>query len=93
MRSFRDILKDAGTVVVCNMALGGDLTGQGDFSSPVQSAYLAKDGIIVGRLPALAMSSHLERMYGPELLEVACDGAYLSSVDPYLLCEMDLQVI
>lgn len=91
-RSFRTILKDAGEVIVCGMALGGDLTAQGDFSTPIQLAFLVKNGVVQGRLPPLSMSSHLERMYGTEFLEVASDSIFKQATDPYILCEMDIQV-
>src|SRR5690606_13618831 len=39
-RSFREILKDAGEVIVSFMAFGGDITAQGDFSTPIQLAFL-----------------------------------------------------
>lgn len=93
LRSFREILKDAGQVIVSVIAVGGDLTAQGDFSTPVQLAFLSDGGVIQGRLPAMSMSSHIESMYGGDLLEVASDGVAKNSADPYLLVNMNLQVI
>ena len=92
-RSYREILKDAGKVIVCFVAVGGDLTAQGDFSTPVQLAFLSDSGVIQGRLPSLSISSHIESMYGADLLEVASDGVYRNSADPYILANMNVQVI
>ena len=92
-RDFRKILKDAGDVIVCYTSFGGDLTGQGDFASPIQMAFLAKNGQIVGKLPALSMSSNLDKMLGGDLLEVAASGPFGNACDPYLLCEMDIQLM
>jgi PmbA protein len=91
-RSFRKILQDAGPVIVSVMAVGGDVTAQGDFSTPIQLSFLVKDGAVVGRLPALTMSSTLEKMFGSRLLEVAADGEYAHSPQPFLLAEMDIQI-
>lgn len=91
LRSFRDILKDAGDVIVSEIAFGGDLTATGDFSTPIQLAFLVRNGVPVGRLPPLLMSSHLEKMFGSQLLEVANGGPYKSSTQPYLLSEMEIQ--
>lgn len=92
-RPFRDILKDAGEVIVSFMAYGGDITAQGDFSTPIQLAFLTRNGEVVGRLPALSMSSHLEQMLGASLLEVASTGPTRHGLLPYVLCEMDFQLI
>jgi len=92
-RAFREILRDAGEVIVCSLTAGGDLTAQGDFSTPVQLAFLCRDGQVVGKLPQLSLSSTLERMFGADLLEVAADGPYKHSSQPYLLTEMGVQLI
>ncbi len=91
-RSFREILKDAGEVIVSVMAFGGDYTADGGFSTPIQLAFLAKDGVIQGRLPPMAMNSRIDRMFGTELLEVASDGSCPGETDPYVLAEMDIQL-
>lgn len=92
-RSFREILKDAGDVIVTVMVFGGDLTSQGNYSSPIQLSFLSKGGKIVGRLPALSMSSHIQEMLGSQLLEIASNGAYPQSSSPYYLSEVDIQTI
>lgn len=92
-RGFREILRDAGEVIVSCLTSGGDLTAQGDFSTPVQLAFLVRDGQVVGKLPALSIFSHIEKMFGADLLEVAANGPTKHSGQPYLLAEMDVQVI
>ncbi|MCO5142320.1 MAG: metallopeptidase TldD-related protein [Oligoflexia bacterium] len=92
-RSFREILKSAGEVYISFMGFGGDLTGQGDYSSPIQLAFLSNNGVIEGKLPQIAVTSHLEKMFGSHLLEIAKDGPYKYSSQPYLLVEMDVQLI
>ncbi len=92
-RTFKEILKDAGDVIVTVMVVGGDLTSQGDYSSPIQLSFLSKGGKIVGRLPALSMSSHIQQMFGPQLLEVASNGPQVQSTSPYYLSEVEIQQI
>ena len=91
-RNFREILKDAGEVIVLDLAIGGDLTDLGDFSTPVQLGYLVKNGEVVGRLPECSVSANIRNMFGSQLLEVAANGPYNDCSTPYLLMEMDVQV-
>jgi len=90
-RSFREILKDAGEVIFTVMAFGGDLTAQGDFATPVQLAFLVRDGVVLGRIASASLNSHIERMYGNQLLEVAADAPTRGESSPLVLMEMDVQ--
>jgi PmbA protein len=92
-RSFREILKDHSEVIVCVMCFGGDLTPQGDFSTPIQLGFLVKNGQVAGRIPAASYSTNLAEMFGGDLLEVARDAYFSTSSNPYLFFEAEVQTI
>lgn len=92
-RGFRKILQDHSEVIVCVMSFGGDLTPQGDFSTPIQLGFLVKNGKVAGRIPAASLSTSLTKMFGDDLLEVASDAYYSVSTNPYLFFQADVQAI
>ncbi len=55
---------------------GGDCTNEGDFASPVQMAYLLKDGKIAGRLPEFSVYGNIYEMFGDDYLGQSFDRAY-----------------
>lgn len=55
---------------------GGDCTNEGDFASPVQMAYLIRDGKPVGRLPEFSVYGNIYNMFGNNYLGQSCDKAY-----------------
>lgn len=59
--------------VFVSMASGGDFTSEGGFGTPAQVAFLMKDGKLVGRLPELQLTSHVNEMYGNDFLGVSSD--------------------
>lgn len=60
--------------VLVEMASGGDYTAQGEYSTPVQIAYLWENGKIVGRLPQIAVSSTVFNLFGDGFIGKASDG-------------------
>jgi PmbA protein len=91
--SFRKLLeKEVDPVVVVATAFGGDVTGEGQFSTPVQEAYLWHRGEVQGRLPDLSLNGQLEELLGSDLRAVAADGPEGLTVEPYLLGEASLLV-
>lgn len=60
--------------VLVEMASGGDYTAQGEYSTPVQVAYLWENGKIVGRLPQIAVSSTVLKLFGDDYIGKATDG-------------------
>ena len=61
-RSTQEILKCLDNCVVVFMASGGDFTDKGDFSTPLQLAYLVQKGDIIGRLPQLTVKTTTNEM-------------------------------
>ncbi len=59
--------------IFVSMASGGDFTSEGGFGTPAQVAFLMKDGKLVGRLPELQLTSHVNEMYGKDFLGVSSD--------------------
>lgn len=59
--------------IFVSMASGGDFNSEGGFGTPAQVAFLMKDGKLVGRLPELQLSSHMNEMYGKDFLGVSSD--------------------
>ncbi len=50
---------------------GGDYTGEGNFASPVQLAYLYRDGKRIGKLPEFNVSGKLYEMFGEDYVGAA----------------------
>lgn len=62
--------KDA---IVINTASGGDWTDEGNFATPVQCAYLYRDGALVGRLPEFHMTVTLDELFGKRFVGASAD--------------------
>ncbi|MCP4130212.1 MAG: hypothetical protein GY754_04440 [bacterium] len=88
-REFREIIKERDTVFVV-IAEGGSFTDAGDFATPVQLAYLYKDGKIAGRLPPVTLKSSIQQMFGSRLVEVSKDSLHPGEPNPLLFMEMEL---
>jgi PmbA protein len=60
--------------VLVDIASGGDFTSQGEYSTPVQAAYLYENGKIVGRLPQISVSSNVYKLFGEDFIGQATDS-------------------
>lgn len=89
-RSTQEILKSLDHCVVVFMGDGGDFTDKGEFSTPLQLAYLVKKGEIVGRLPQLTVKTTTDEMFNTRLIEVASDGFQKDNMGPSIFTEMDV---
>jgi PmbA protein len=89
-RPAEEILKGFQQCLVIEMASGGDFTDEGDYSTPVQSGYLARDGKIVGKLPQLTLKSNVKSMFGDDLLEIANDALTGIEHNPSFYMEMEV---
>lgn len=65
--------KDA--IYIC-MASGGDITPAGDYATPVQTAYLCRDGKLVGKLPELNIRGNIFAMLGEDYLGTSSDKPF-----------------
>lgn len=74
--------------ILAVMMSGGDCTNEGNFASPVQMAYLIKDGILAGRLPEFAVSGNIYDMFGRDYIGQSADKPYFS--DHLLVMKMKI---
>jgi len=72
------------------IASGGDFTPDGHFATPVQLAFLFDGERLVGRLPELSVSSHLNDMLGQDLIGVSSDS--LTTLDKLDVIAMQMKV-
>ena len=52
---------------------GGEWTDAGDYATPVQCAYLYRDGKLVGRLPEFGLAVKLDELFGENFVGVSTD--------------------
>ncbi|QQK07952.1 metallopeptidase TldD-related protein [Miniphocaeibacter halophilus] len=55
---------------------GGDYNEKGDYSTPIQSAYLYEDGEIIGRLPEFSAYNNIYEMFGKDFIGVCIDNEF-----------------
>ncbi len=58
------------------MASGGDITPAGDYATPVQTAYLCKNGKLVGKLPELNFRGNIFDLLGKDYIGCTCDRPF-----------------
>jgi len=75
------------------MAAGGDFTPQGEYASPIQTAYLYDGENYFGRLPQLSMSSNIYDMFGKDFIGASSVGSYSDCPCSYLALEMNVRKI
>ena len=88
--SWSQLLGQFDECIFVGMAGGGDFVDNGDFSSPVQLAFLIKDGKVMGRLPQMTVKSSLQEMFGPKLMAISKDGFLKSDLNPCVFIEMEV---
>lgn len=74
-KTLQEILGNEKAILIDTMA-GGDCTAEGNFASPVQSAYLWENGKMVGRLPEFGLSGSIYEMFGEDYLGVTADKPF-----------------
>lgn len=89
-RSTQDILKGLDKCIIVFMGHGGDFTDKGDYSTPLQLAYMVEKGEIVGRLPQLTVKTTTNDMFNGRLIEIASDGFQKDFQQPSIFTEMDV---
>jgi PmbA protein len=73
-RSWKDIIKDHDRCVVVNIAAGGDGNDLGEYSTPVQAAYVYEKGELIGRAPQITIKTSVQRALNEDLIDVSSDG-------------------
>lgn len=79
----------AGDGIFVTFMSGGDFTSEGDFASPVQTAFLYRGGRLVGRLPEFSVSGNIYDMFGKNFIGLSSDRPYEG--DRRLAVKMKLQ--
>ena len=74
-------------------ASGGDFTPQGEFASPVQSAFLFDGNDLLGRLPQISIRSNIYDMFGKDFIGLSSDGKSPLNPFKYLAVEMNVSTI
>lgn len=88
-KSIKDLFAgDVGILVY--ITSGGDFTSSGEFSAPVQLAFLYDGEKILGRLPELQISSNVYKMFNEDFRGYSSDVAFKHSNDSLLVTEMEI---
>ena len=83
-------LLGGGPAVLVQIAMGGDFSPAGAFGTPVQLAFLFDGKKLLGRLPALQLSSNLFDMFGKDYRGVSNERLMRLGHERYLVTEMGL---
>ena len=89
-RSSQEILNELAECLVVEIASGGSVTDTGNFSTPVQNAFLVRNGTLVGKIPQITLTSSVEEMLGSRLIEIASDPIIPMANNPALFTEMNV---
>lgn len=73
IKSIQENFGELGETIVVLLMAGGDNTADGEFSSPVMTSFLMKDGKVQGRLPQLTLRGNIRKYLGEDFIGVASD--------------------
>lgn len=68
--SVKELTAGEDAIYISSMS-GGDYTADGNYASPVQVAYLYRDGKLVGKLPEFSVTGKLYEMFGEDYIGAA----------------------
>ena len=91
-KTIKELLNGRKAIYVV-MAGGGDFTAQGEYASPIQSAFLFDGQNLLGRLPQLSMRSNIYDMFGKDFIGASTDGNSPGSPFKYLAIDMNVSKI
>lgn len=89
-KSWKDIIKDHGRCIVVNIAAGGDGNDLGEYSTPVQAAYVYEKGELIGRAPQVTIKTSVQRALNEDLIDVSSDGFTGESNKGIVVSKMDV---
>ncbi len=89
-KSWREIVKGLDRCVVAVIAAGGDSNDLGEFSTPVQIAYVYEKGELIGRAPQFSLKIALNDYLGKNLIDVASDQFMTGTPGGAVIAEMDI---
>ena len=62
--------------ILIGTAGGGDWTDDGNYATPVQCAYVCRDGKLIGRLPEFTMTVKLDGLFGDRFVGCSSDKLF-----------------
>lgn len=71
-------------VIVAILAGGGDTSSNGDYSSPVQVAFMVENGKVAGRLENLNVNNSIDKMMGDDFVAVTNDQLVPINKNPFV---------
>lgn len=71
-QTIRELAGDRDAILLC-ISSGGSWTDEGNFATPVQCAYLYRDGRLVGRLPEFGMAVSANELFGDRFVGCSTD--------------------
>lgn len=74
--------------VFISTSMGGDFTSDGNYASPVQSAYLYDGEKFTGRVPEFSIESNVYDMFGDDFVGIASYGFNDISMDKLAIIDM-----
>lgn len=74
-QTLQELIGEGDGIYITNMS-GGDFTSEGDFASPVQTAFLYRQGRLVGRLPEFNISGNIYDIFGRNYVGISSDKPY-----------------
>lgn len=89
-KSWKDIIKDYDRCIVVNIAAGGDGNDLGEYSTPVQAAYIYEKGELIGRAPQVTVKTSVQRALNEDLIDVSSDGLSGESTKGTVISKMDV---
>jgi PmbA protein len=79
-------------IIVPMVCAGGDMVDNGNYSTPVQLAFIVHKGEIIGRLPEFSMNFSFIRALNEDLIDISSERWQNSSLNPALLIKADIFV-
>jgi hypothetical protein len=86
--SVEEVFKANPKVIVAVLAGGGDTSSNGDYSSPVQVAFMVENGEVQGRLENLNVNNSIDKMMGDDFIAVTKDQLVPLKENPFV-CYMN----
>jgi len=93
LRTMAEICGDHDTVIMPELCAGGGYVDSGAFSTPVQLAWLMKNGKPVGRLPQFAFSTDFNALLKGAVVEIASHGVSGNSRCPYVFISAEAALL
>jgi PmbA protein len=85
-------LLDGRPAILVFIASGGDFTPDGAYATPVQTSYLFDGESIIGKLPEIALSSHLYAMFGDDFIGVSSNDLLPDTASKVFVAEMGVSL-